>query len=213
MTKLPDAFSPAVLASLAKPAATRHGRLYDSRNAELLSEISPDWYLIEVYPGAERKVADEMVTRRFGIYIPEFEETVVRRGRAIDRVELMFPGYIFAFVWDVIEHRSRIEAIDGVLRVVLDVNGKPLRVTDAEIDLVRKVENQLRPVTLQEFSIEVELPKKKKRRRMKRAVVKVLDEVVSTRAWGWVRSSFDDSVLELDSQERNQTLMRALGLG
>lgn len=203
MIKLPYAFSPETLAALAQPAIT-----YDTRNAELLLDVQPRWYLIEVYPGAERKVADEMIGRRFGIYIPEFEETVVRRGRMIDRAELMFPGYIFVFVWDVIQHRSRIEAIAGVMRLIMDVNGVPLALTDGQIDLVRSMENQHRPVHLEEFTVEVELPKRKRRRRRKHAVVKVLDEVVATRAW----SVFSDGLTAVDSEVRNQTLQKALGL-
>ncbi len=203
MTKLPLAFSPETIAALARPAIT-----YDTRNAELLPDVDPHWYLVEVYPGAERRVADEMVGRRFGIYIPEFEETVMRRGRQVDRVELMFPGYIFVFVWDVIEHRSRIEAINGVMRLIMDVNGVPLGLTDREIDQIRSIENQHRPVQLEEFEVEAELPAKKRRRRRKRAVVKVLDEVVATRAW----SVFRDGLTAVDSEVRNQTLQKALGL-
>lgn len=202
MPKLPFAFSPETLAALARPAVT-----YDSRNAELLPNVTPRWQLVEVYPGAERKVADEMIERRFGIYVPEFEATIVRRGRKIDRVELMFPGYIFVFVWDAIEHRSRIEAISGVVRLVMDVNGVPLGLTDAEIDYIRFIENNHRPVRLEEFAVDAE-PKKKRRRRRKGAVNKVLDEVVATRPW----SAFSDGLMAVDSEVRNQTLQKALGL-
>ena len=201
-TKLPFAFSPETLAALAKPAAT-----YDSRNAELVPGVEGRWQVVEVYPGAERKVADEMIVRRFGIYLPEFEETIVRRGRKIDRTELMFPGYIFVFVWDAVEHRSRIEAIGGVLRLVMDVNGVPLGLTDDEIDLIRTVENQRRPLRLQEFSVEVE-PRKKRRRRRKRIATKILDEIIATRPW----SAFCDGLMAVDSEVRNQTLQKALGL-
>jgi transcription antitermination factor NusG len=211
MTELPKAFSPDVLAALAKPAER-----FDSRNAELLPNVAPQWYVIEVWPGAERKVADELTARRFGIYIPGEEVTMVRRGRKFEAVELLFPGYIFVFVWDVLRHRGRIESIDGVLRVILDVNGVPLFLSDREIDKVRYLENQHRPIQLEQFSIEVDPPRKKRKRRQKRVVITVSDEVVSTRPWGWVRSTFDDtldeSIVMLDSHGRNQTLMRALGL-
>ena len=39
------------------------------------------------------------VAMRFGIFVPEIEETIVRRGRAIDRKSLMFTRYIFVFTW------------------------------------------------------------------------------------------------------------------
>ena len=210
--KLPCAFSADVMAALARPHET-----YDTRDAELVPNVLPRWYVIEVWPGAERKVADELVARRFGIYIPGSDTIRQKRGRAIEQVELLFPGYIFVFVWDVLWHRSRIEAIEGVIRVILDVNGAAIFLEDSEIDKVRSLENALRPVQLEQFSTEIDPPKKRNRkRRQKRVVVTVSDEVVSTRAWGWSRSMFDDTlhdtVIALDSDARNQLLMRALGL-
>lgn len=209
--RLPRAFSTATMNAMSHPDYA----------AEMLPDVVPRWHVIEVYPGAERKVASALVARRFGIYIPEMDETVIVRGCAVDRTELMFPGYIFAFVWDVMAHRTRIEAIDGGVRVMLDANGEPLHLSDAEIDLIRAIENGARPIRLEEFQVEVDAPlssrKKKQRRRTKRIVITVTDEIVRTRAGGWVRGDFDDTInaalLSLDLPGRNQTLMRALGLG
>lgn len=164
--KLPCAFSPEVMAVLATPAAT-----FDPRNAELLPDIIPKWYVIKVYPGAERKVATELVARRFGIFIPESEKTVVRRGRKFDRVELMFPGYIFVFVWDVLRHRSRIECIEGVAGLVY-MDGKPASISDGEIDVIREVENGERPLHIQDAG-------RSSRRRRRRKSVKF--EIISVR--------------------------------
>jgi transcriptional antiterminator NusG len=190
--KLPCAFSPAVMAVLARPAAT-----YDPRDAEIVPGITPKWYVVKVYPGAERKVADELVARRFGIFIPESEKTVVRRGRKVDRVELMFPGYIFVFVWDVLQHRSRIECIPGVAGLVY-VNSLPASISDEEIDIIRSVENGERPLRM---------PNGKPTRRRKKWKPEKI-EIISVKAW----SPFADDLIELDSQGRNQSLMRALGL-
>jgi transcription antitermination factor NusG len=209
--KLPDAYSPAVMSMLARQSVTP------------LPDVSPQWHLIQVYEGAERKVAGALVARRFGIYIPESEETVIVRGRAVDRTALLFPGYIFVFVWNVFHCLDPIESIDGVIRVVLDVNGAPLPLKDAEIDHIRRIENRQRPIRLEQFEIEVDAPprktKKKKRARQqtRRVKVRVSDEVVRTRTGGWSRGDFDDilddGLKTLDSPQRNQTLLRALGLG
>lgn len=206
--KLPDAYSPAVMSMLARQSVTP------------LPDVSPQWHLIEVYEGAERKVAGSLVAWRFGIYIPESEETVIARGRAVDRTALLFPGYIFVYVWDLLHSISLIEAMDGVIRMVRDVNGCPLPLSDAEIDHVRRIENKQRPIQLEQFEIEIDVvaskSKKKRKRRNKRVVTTITDEVVRTRPGGWVRGDFDDTLddtlLTLDSRARNQTLMRALGL-
>jgi hypothetical protein len=202
--KLFDVFSPDVMAELARPTAA-----FDPRNAELVPGVTPAWYVIETYAHRERDVAGELVERRFGIYLPEEEKTIIRRGRVVNRVSLMFPGYVFAFVWDVLSHRSRIEAIDGVSRLLLDVDGVPLFLTDEEVDKIRYCENCARPVTLQSFEIEMDvIPKRRKRRKVKRHVVTVRDEVTAVRPW----SVFEDAVMTLDSDGRNQALRNLLGI-
>ena len=164
-------------------------------------------------------MVDELVSRRFGIYVPGQDITVVRRGRKFDLVEMLFPGYIFVFVCDLVLHRDRIEAIDGVIRVIMDVNGAPLFLPDDEIDRVRVIENLLRPVCLELFAVDVEPAKKKNRRKQRRAPKAISDEIVRTRVFGWSRSDFDDTLISLDdaamsldSPGGNQTFLRALGL-
>lgn len=204
MSKLPPAFAADVIAEFsakARAMAERPAVLVDTRNAVLVPEVSPFWYLVEVWPNKERQVYAKLAERRFGVYLPE-----------CSRTELLFPGYVFVFVWDLLQHRSRIEAIDGVVRVILDVNGVPLFLTDAEVDKVRYLENCFRPVPLQQFAVEVEPMKKKRRRKAKPRVVMVPDEIVCTRPGGWIRGVEDDDAIAVDSHGWNQTLMRALGL-
>jgi transcription antitermination factor NusG len=194
--KLTSAFSPAVMAELARPVAS-----YDPRNAELKPGVTPKWHLIETYANCERKVASEMVARRFGIFVPESDEILVKRGRKIKRVQLMFPGYVFVFVWDVLEHRQRIEAIDGVLQLVLitsPTGPKPAELRDDAIDAIRAVENGERPL--------FEARSNRKRRGYSKRAFD--NEVIAVHPW----SAFQDRLLTLDSEGRNQTLRKALGL-
>ena len=216
MKELRAAFSPDVLAELARPIAT-----YDYRNAELVEGIEPKWHVIETYPHRERDVAAELSARRFGIYLPEEQETIVKRGRVIDRTSLMFPGYVFAFVWDVLSHRSRIEPIDGVQRLLLDVNGVPLFLTDDQVDRIRYCENCARPILLQSFEIQQDVvSKKRKRRKPKKKTVVVYDEVAAVRAYGYSGaalsglgwSAFEDAIMTLDSEDRIMALRNLLGV-
>jgi transcription antitermination factor NusG len=193
--KLPQEFSPAVMAELARPVAS-----FDPRNAELVQGVTPKWHLIETYAHCERRVAAELAARRFGIFVPETEETLIKRGRKVTQKQLLFPGYVFLFVWDVLDHRERIEAIDGVMHVVLITSPAgpiPAELTDEQIDQIRAVENGQRPL----------LNTKKKRGYSKKRG-SFDDEVVSCYAW----SPFQDQLMTLDSDGRNQTLRKALGL-
>ncbi len=165
----------------------------------MLADITPRWNVIEV---AGQYVEAELVKRQFGIYIPEEEETVIVRGRKLERRTRMFPGYVFVFLWGTDENWSRLVNIRGVI----DVLGV---LSDAQIDKIRYCENCRRPVLLQSFEIQQDvIPKKRKRRKPKKKTVVVHDEVVTVRAW----SAFEDAMMELDSEGRNQALRNLLGV-
>ncbi|WP_051057039.1 transcription termination/antitermination protein NusG [Bradyrhizobium yuanmingense] len=208
--------SPEVRAELAKPYEPR-----DPRHAEIVAGEDPKWYVVEVFASAQAEVAEVLAGHRFGVYVPEVEETIVRRGRTFDRRVPMFSGYVFVFMWYSDQHWQCISGIPGVVEIVGAL-------TDAEIDVVRFEENKKRPVIIDvepepEPEPVVQTKSKKKRRWKNRksakakakaaAKPKVITEaylrsqIITTRAW----SAFDD-VLQLDSEGRNQTLMRALGL-
>jgi transcription antitermination factor NusG len=190
------------------------------RNAGIVEGKTPIWCVVEVYASTQTDVANELAAHRFGVYVPEVEETVINRGRKIDRRVPMFSGYVFVFMWYSDQHWQFITNTPGVIAVVGSL-------TDAEVDIVREKENQKRPVII-ELPSDIEAQpvhrsksKKKKRwkdRKSAKAKAKAAKpkpiteanlraEIITTRAW----SAFDD-VLELDSEGRNQTLMRALGL-
>lgn len=210
-----DELSPEVRAELAKPFEPR-----DPRHAEIVIGKDPKWYVVEVFASAQVEVANALAEHRFGVYVPEVEETVVRRGRKFDRGVPMFSGYLFVFMWYCDQHWQCINSLPGVVEIVGAL-------TDAAIDVVREVENAKRPVIINllaepepEPEPAVKTRSKKKRRwkdrkkaKAKPAKLKVITEadlraqIITTRAW----SAFDD-VLQLDSEGRNQTLMRALGL-
>lgn len=191
--KLPDdAFSPDVMAELARPVMT-----FDPRNAQIVAGVEPKWYAFEI---ASRDVEAELTKRRFGIYIPECQETIISRGRRVDRRIQLFPGYVFVFVWPTDDNWSKIVNIRGVVASIGSL-------TDAEIDKIRYLENCERPIVLQYFDEIQAVPHKRKRRRKPRqVVVSVPDVVVRTRAW----SAFDDIVHNLDGEGRSEALRQML---
>ncbi|WP_448031532.1 transcription termination/antitermination protein NusG [Bradyrhizobium liaoningense] len=187
-TKLPAAFSPEVLAALARPF-TR----VDPRAAELSPGRQAKWYVVEV---RSRDVEAELIKRQFGIYVPECEETAISRGRKISRRIAMFPGYVFVFLWETDANWGRLCAVDGVAAVMGTLS-------DEEIDKIRAHENTKRPIVLQWFEVRPELGKKIRRRWRKRAKIPMeQDEIVVVRSW----SAFEDAIDHLDSEGRNQSL-------
>lgn len=195
---------------------------FNPHSAEIVPGITPLWHVIETHPNHERTAASHLIARRFGVFIPETEETIIRRGRRLDVTRLMFTGYIFVFVWSIMKHISRIESCPGVARIIFvddqpDQPRRPAVITDKKIDEIRAVENSKRPLPLIMTDGMATFTKKKRRWSKKKLEWFELqqkqqrdrdNEVISCRPW----SPFQDSLIRLDSQGRNLTLLNALGL-
>ncbi len=87
MKPLSEAFSPEVMAELSRPVQT-----HDPRDAQIAPGTDPMWYVFEI---ASRDVELELAKRRFGVYVPECQETIIRRGHVVDRRIQLFPDWFF----------------------------------------------------------------------------------------------------------------------
>lgn len=188
--------------------------------AQIVPGVRPSWHLIETHPNREMTAASHLIARRFGVFVPEKEETIVRRGRKLEQTSLLFRGYVFVFVWGINQHFNRIKAVPGFARIVTvespDGSRKPAVLTDEQIDEIRAVENRYRPLPAIVIPDHMLAPKRKGRWRKNQKALYALqqeqlkrdNEVVLCRPW----SAFQDSLMTLDSEGRNQTLRNALGL-
>ncbi|WP_407146264.1 transcription termination/antitermination protein NusG [Bradyrhizobium sp. ORS 86] len=191
----------------------------DPLAAQIVPGVSPAWHVLEVQPNHERSVAAHLIARRFGVFVPETEEDIIRRGRKLHVTRLMFRGYVFVFVWDILAHKTRLEVIPGVTRIMRHPPtpegepGEAVVLTDALIDRIRAVENSKRPMTIViDNSLYVSKKKRRRWRKERREryekELKSAAEIVACRPW----SAFEDALSMLDDAGRNQTLLSALGL-
>lgn len=192
---------------------------FNPHAAEIVPGITPLWHLIETHPNQERTAAGHLIARRFGVFIPETEEDLVRRGRKLHVTRPMFSGYIFVFVWSVMKHINRIESCPGVARIIFvddepDRPRRPAVISDKKIDEIRAVENSKRPLPMIMLDENPDISKKKKVRRRntpkteRERQIERGNDVMCCRPW----SAFQDSLLTLDSDGRNHALLNALGL-
>lgn len=190
--------------------ALEHQRRRDERagpfNAELV-DCRPLWHVVTAVPNEERIAAAHLAGRRFGVYLPEYEGDVVRRGAKAHRVGLLLPGYIFLFVWDIERHLRRIHACPGVLRVVM-AGSMPAVIEDKDIDKIRAAENEERPLRA---TVEVLTRRKGKRRHLrptKREVIIGGDEIVRMQCY----SPFSEALRHPDAEVRVSAFHKAMGL-
>ena len=198
----------------------RRVRLADERmakqggfNAEIVEGVAAKWYVLTTAANQERIAAAHLIGRRFGVYLPETEETIVTRGRKRDVRRLLFRGYLFLFVWDIDRHLRRIRACPGVMGILCR-EGQPAVLPDAAIDDIRQYENSERPLALSVEAVAAPSKKKKKRWRRSRkpaddAVPSRDNDIVDVRAWGF---RFDENLVSPIEETRRSALHRALGL-
>jgi len=127
---LPKAFTPEQFAELLSDAAkaemARPLRAFDPRDAEI-GGAGAHWYVVSIF---SRDAEIELVKRRFGIFVPAIEETVISRGRKVDRHVPLVPGYVFVLMWETDANWSRVAHTAGVDRILGWV-------PDEEIDQLR----------------------------------------------------------------------------
>lgn len=191
---------------------------FNPLSAEIVPTVSPCWHVIEAHPNHERSVAAHLIARRFGVFVPETEEDIIRRGRKVHVTRLMFTSYVFVFVWDINRHWSRLGSIPGVMRIMQRPDsaspiGNAVVISDYLINKVRAVENSKRPLPPIMVDEVAYLSKKKrgrwrKDRKTKREIEIQPNDIVAVRSW----SAFEDALLTLDVEGRNQALEKALSL-
>lgn len=113
------------------------------------SDIS--WYVVYTRPRWEKKVARTLTEKGVANYCPL--NKVMRRwsDRTKTIYEPLFKGYVFVKVSEA--EKWNIKAIDGILNYVYWL-GKPARVKEEEIDLIRKFLNEFENVEVTEYSLE-----------------------------------------------------------
>jgi len=75
------------------------------------------WYVLQTFPGKERKVMRTFRNRGISAYHPTIRRTKVVRGRRIDTVEPLFAGVIFIPDFQARAGGVRVDGVDGYFRM------------------------------------------------------------------------------------------------
>lgn len=177
------------------------------RDAEMVPGHEGQWLIVRTEGGREQTAAAHLIGRRFGVYLPHFKETLVVRGRKMERTRMLFPGYLFVFVWGASQHVRRILAVPGVIEVMM-IGGRPAIVPDDLIDRIREQENCHWPMVT---TVDVVKVRKRRKKYSQVTVTKEVhvtsEDIVFVRAAGWIKG-----ITDLADEERIGKLHHALGL-
>ncbi len=191
-------------AKTAQAATDRYRR--DGFEAEIVLGSVPRWHIVMTHPAHEKIAAGHLIGRRFGVYLPEGHKTTVVRGRLRKRRQLLYPTYLFLFVWDIAHHMRRIHGCTGVCRILMS-GDVPAIVPDSLIDQIQATEFNQSEMPPDWRSAPI---KKKRRRRRSRE-----EHAPETAAeLGPVTISTYSALvdMDLDPSERLGLLNTALGL-
>lgn len=195
----------------AAEAALQNAQRFEEKMGPYSAEIVPgtgaNWHAVIPAPAHERVAAAHLVARGFGIYLPEIDVTIIRRGRKVDLVRLLIPGYLFVYVWDIARHVNRIRACPGVMDF-LKADGQIRVIPWSMIDQLRVIENQERPLSLP--MDEVIKPRKKRWRRSRKEIQAVPAEIIGIHAYSPMMEEMRQA--GIDDAARISAFNKALGL-
>lgn len=104
--------------------------------SDLYRDLSPNWHIAVVSPGAELSLARDLTRRAFRAYCPIEVRTLIRRG---DRTEVQRPliaGYVFVASYAF----ASILSLPGCRELLRASSGEPAALPEAAIDYVRRLE-------------------------------------------------------------------------
>lgn len=76
------------------------------------------WYLIQAKPGQAKKAQQELENQEFDTYLPEISVEKIVRGKRTEKLEPLFPGYLFIYLSTEESNWRPIRSTRGVAKVV-----------------------------------------------------------------------------------------------
>jgi transcription antitermination factor NusG len=93
-----------------------------------------EWYVLYTFPRHEKRVAEQIETRRFTSFLPVYRSVRRWKDRRKELELALFPGYVFVRMQ--LENRLQVLQLPGVVRLVC-FNGQPAAIAAEEIEALR----------------------------------------------------------------------------
>lgn len=108
--------------------------------------MSARWYVVNVYSGSEKKVAESlkeqvmlknMQDRILEVFVPTENIVEIRKGKKVDAERKFFPGYILVKM-EMSPETQLLVASTPRVSSFLGSRNKPMPVSDAEVEKIKK---------------------------------------------------------------------------
>lgn len=101
------------------------------------------WYVVQSKPGQAERAAQELQNQGYEVFCPTIKVERIRAGKRVEKVEPLFPGYVFIELSELTSNWRPIRSTRGVARV-LTFGNKPAVVPD---DVVEGLRDRVRAQT------------------------------------------------------------------
>jgi transcription antitermination factor NusG len=92
------------------------------------------WYALYTYPRHEKRIAEQIESRRFCCFLPLYRSVRRWKDRRKEIDQVLFPGYVFVHM--ALEDKLKVLQLPGVVRLVTS-KGRPVPVSADEIETLR----------------------------------------------------------------------------
>lgn len=101
---------------------------------------SYNWYVVRAKPGQTARAQQELENQGYDLFVPQIHVEKVKRGKRVEQVEPMFPGYLFIWLSEMESNWRPIRSTRGVAHI-LSFGNKPA-IVPAQV--IEKLRSQLR---------------------------------------------------------------------
>lgn len=98
------------------------------------------WYVVQSKPGQAERAAQELRNQGYEVFCPTITVERIRAGKRVEKVEPLFPGYVFIELSELTSNWRPIRSTRGVARV-LTFGDRPAVVPD---DVVENLRDRMR---------------------------------------------------------------------
>ncbi|GGC06905.1 transcription antitermination protein RfaH [Marinobacterium zhoushanense] len=76
------------------------------------------WYVVQSKPGQAARACTELENQGYDVFFPQVSVEKIKRGKRVEQIEPLFPGYLFIYLSEVESNWRPIRSTRGVARMV-----------------------------------------------------------------------------------------------